>query len=359
MKFNQEAMAMLDIMVLPAFCVKNGKIVYVNHAAKQHLIVPDTDIAELIHTGLEEYNAFCDGCLYLNLHIFGAVCSACVTKNGDFDVFVLDNEADNAELKALLLASTELRQPLNSVLTAVDNLFPAINADSNPNIQKQISYINRGLFQLLRIICNMSDAASYIKSSGNFALKDIGKVMASIFESLQAYVSHTQVQLHFTNITETIFTLVDEEKLERAVHNIISNALKFTPKGGRIDVTFLRRNKKLYLTVQDSGENVPPELRSSVFNRYLREPGLEDSRLGVGLGFVLIRSAAAIHSGTVLVEYPQDAGMRITLTMQITQDSQCAVRDVLTGGYTGGRDTGLIELSEVLPAELYRKDNIN
>jgi len=73
-------------------------------------------------------------------------------------------------------------------------------------------------------------------------------------------------------------TLLDAQKLERMIFNMLSNAIKFTPPGGNIDAKLTRRDRKLYLSIRDSGSGVSEAVRSSLFSRYLREAGLEDSR---------------------------------------------------------------------------------
>ena len=115
-----------------------------------------------------------------------------------------------------------------------------------------------------------------------------------------------------------------------------------------------RNGRMLRLSVTDSGSGIAQSVRSSVFSRYLRQPALEDSRYGIGLGMVLIRTAAAHHGGAVLIDQPEGVGTRITMTMSIRQSKQATLRsNVLRVDYAGERDHGLIELSECLPTELY------
>ena len=95
-----------------------------------------------------------------------------------------------------------------------------------------------------------------------------------------------------------------------------------------------------------------------VFQRYLRQPGLEDGRFGLGLGLALVRSAARIHNGTVLIDQPESVGTRVTVSIPIQQGSQTLLRsNVAMVDYAGGWNHGLLELSDVLPAHLYRTDN--
>ena len=352
---------MLDLITNPGFCVRGGVIIRVNDAARRRSIAEGTAIDGMLATGVQEYHDFQGGCLYLNVLVAGVPCGASVTCMEDFHVFLLEDDDDQAELQAMALAAQELRQPLSSVMTVADRLFPLADDESDPALQEQISRINRGLFQMLRIVSNMSDAYRYSHDAApRLETQDIASIMDELFSAAAPLIRHTGMELRFTGLTESVYCLVDEEKLERAVNNILSNAIKFTPKGGMIEARFTRRGTMLYLTVQDSGPGMPDNLRSNVYNRFRREPGLEDSRYGIGLGMVLIRSAAAMHGGTVLLEQSPDFGNRLTMTIPIRQRSQNTVRaGMLRVDYAGERDHRLLELSESLPADLYNKENIN
>lgn len=350
-----DALGMLDLMVRPGFCVKDRKIIKCNASAQSMLLEAGMDIFPMLATGQAEYEEFTGGCLYLTLELSGTRWGASVTRMGEYDVFLLEESADRAELQAMALAARELRGPLAGIMTTADRLFPMEALEDDPQLREQAARLNRGLYQMLRIIGNMSDAESYA-SSRQTQLKtlEIRGFIGDIFEKNQALMVHTGLKLRLDNLDQPLFILADREKLERAVMNILSNAMKFTAPGGTIEAKLFRREKRLYLTVQDTGEGIPEDIRGSVHRRYLRQPGIEDSRFGIGLGMVLIRSAAAIHGGTVLIDHPEGTGTRITMTMAIRQDTSGNLRSpLLRFDYTGERDHNLVELSEILPAELY------
>ena len=151
---------------------------------------------------------------------------------------------------------------------------------------------------------------------------------------------------------ERIFTLANSAHLERAVYNLISNAAKFSPVGAEISVQLVRKGERLALSVTDPGCGISQ--KGDVFTRYQRQPGLEDSRNGIGLGMVMIRSAAAAHGGAVLIDAPDGQGTRVTMTLAIRQRKDTAVRSpMLRIDYAGERDHCLLELSDVLPTKLY------
>ncbi len=355
------ALGILDLMVSPGFCVTEQKIIKCNAAALGLLLQEGMEIAPLLATGQAEYAEFDGGCLYLMLDVLGVQVGASVTRMGAYDVFILDEQPAQAELQAMALAAQELREPLAGIMTTADRLFPMSALQDDPALREQVARMNRGLYQLLRIVGNMSDAGRYsTAAAASQEIIDITAFMQDLFTRSRDLVSHAGTNLRFENLPKSVYLLADPEKLERAVLNILSNALKFTPAGGTIDVRLTRRERRLYLTVQDSGEGIPDALRGSVHRRYQRQPGIEDGRHGIGLGMVLIRSAAAIHGGTVLIDHPEGAGTRITMTLAIRQDTGGNIRSpLLRIDYAGERDHALLELSDILPAELYDSQTIN
>lgn len=361
MERKESIAGMLDMIIQPAFTVRDGVVDWINDAAKAYFIEPGTQITELLATGRTEYQELTGGCLYLTLSVAGVPCGASVRKMDAFDLFTLEQESDQSELQAMALAAQELRAPLSNVMTVADQLFPVTDEDDDPNVKAQTAKINRGLYQMLRIISNMSDAYRYSQQTEpKMAVVNITGLLGEIFEQSASLLRHGGTELCFENLKQQVFGLADQEKLERAVHNIISNAVKFSPKGGSVDARLSRRNNMLYLTVQNSGSDISGEMRGNVHTRFRRQPGLEDSRFGIGLGMVLIRGAAAAHGGTVLIDHPDGCGTRITMSLAIRQNTDNMVRaSVIQVDYAGERNHGLIELSDVLSSCVYESQNIN
>lgn len=354
----KDTISMLDLMIRPAFAVKEGKICQVNAAAKSCLFLEGTEITQLLATGKEEYPAFQEGCLYLTLRLGESTFGASVTKLDGYDIFVLEQDEDHSELQAMALAAQELRNPLSNVMTVANRLYPVTGKDSDPALQEQVARINRGLYQMLRIIGNMSDAYRYCQESApQMETRNICSLVDEIFQSCDPLIRQAQITFEHAVPQEQIFCLVDTEKLERAINNMLSNAIKFAAKGAHISATLTRKGHMLYLTVQDNGTGIAQNIRGNVYSRYLRQPGIEDGRYGIGLGLVLIRAAASAHGGTVLMENPKDHGSRITMTIAIHQRNDSNVRAPLYRiDYAGEKNHHLIELSETLPLSAYQKD---
>ena len=356
MEEKRDTLGLLDLMIRPGFCVKENKIIKVNQAAQGYFLTTGMEMESLLLTGKEEYRDFTGGCLYLTLSLSGKSVGASVTRMEDVDVFMIEQEADVQELHSMALAARQFRDPLANVMATAEQLFPLASNQEDTQTKEQIARLNRGLFQMLRVVGNMSDASRYATVSRQETVA-ITSELQEIFDKSQSLIAHTGIRLTYQGLDEPIFCLADREQIERAVLNILSNAIKFTPKDGVIEASLTRKGRMLRLSVQDSGTGISEDVRANVFQRYLRQLTIEDSRFGLGLGMVLIRSAAAHHGGTVLIDQPQGKGTRITMTLCIRQNPDTVLRSPLVRvDYAGGYDHALLELAEFLPPSLFEPE---
>lgn len=350
METNKDHNGMLDLLIRPGFYVENHRIVYANQAAQALLLCPGTDVRELLLTGSDEYETFREGCLYLQLNIAGG-CGASVLAMENRHLFLLDQESDDDALRAMALAARELREPLTGMQLSVEQLSARNDKD-----QEQLARLSRSVHQMLRILANMSDAGRST-GLGSMELRNIPEVISGIFAKAHHLVSLSGMTLQFRNLEESVLGLMDEASLERAILNILSNAIKFSPQNSVIHAQLTRHGRMLKLTIRDSGSGIARNLQDTLFQRYLRQPGIEDGRFGLGLGMVLIRRAAAHHGGTVLIRQPESGGTQICLTLPIRQESSGTLRTPrIRVDYSGEQDHGLVELSDCLPLSAYYKD---
>lgn len=353
MEETKDTLGILDYMIQPGFLVKDNRIVSINEGAKALFLSVGMEVDSLLHTGKEEYREFSDGFLYLSLNLSGKTLGASVSRREEGDLFLIEEAQDSQELRSMALAARELREPLSNIMITANNLFPMAAKQEDPYAKDQAARLNRGLIQMMRILSNMADANRYAHTSRQETL-DIRGELAEIFEKADAMMAHTGIRLTYEGPSEPIYSLGDREQLERAVLNILSNAIKFTPKDGHIEASLTRRGNLLRLSIQDTGEGIEEGIRAHLFHRYLRQLTLEDSRFGIGLGMVLIRSAAANHGGTVLIDRCEGKGTRITMTMAIRQNKDAVLRSPIARvDYAGGHDHTLLELADCLPLSAF------
>lgn len=354
MEADQTKYELIELIPEPAFCVRDGVIQRVNRAARSLSLAPGMEVLPLLLTGIEEYPSFVSGCLSLQLQVGDQNRGATVTGLSDAHVFLLDSEEEDEALRAMALAARELRQPLSNLIAIMDNLLPRALTDRDGKDKEWMARLSRGLYQMERTIGNMSDAG-LCQTFFQPEVRDIPAIFEEIFEKAEALLSTAGAVLHYTGPNQKIYGLIDARLMERAVWNVLSNALKFQPTGCEIHASLTWRGQYLRLCIQDNGPGMGSEILGSLFTRYRRQPGLEDSRYGIGLGMRILRSAAICHGGTVLIDQPGDTGTRVSLTMLLQKGSGTMVR---TPGIllTGGRDSALIELSDCLPLSVYEKE---
>ena len=338
--------SLLELIERPAFCVCDGKILQANHSARQRLIAVGDDVSVLLGDSAPVYSSFQGGTQTLTVTVSGTVLPAQVSRVQNTDIFVLQSE--DSEMRAIALAAQNLRGPLNGVMTVADQLL----CDNN----SQLAKLQRGLNQMHRIICNMSD--SYRYQQGNAAHQETINLTDFLDECMEAIGTHLDkcgITLQYTGMNTSVWGLADKEMLERAIYNLISNAVKFMDASNTLCAKAVQNENSVSFSLQCSSV---PTNTVGAFSRYQREPGIEDSRSGIGLGLPLIRAIAASHGGTVLIDHPDEKTTRITMTLSLVNSNKNIVRSSIripTSSYAGERDRGLLELSEILPAEAYEK----
>jgi len=352
MEEKNEIFGMLDFLQYPSFCVKENQIIKVNPAARALPLQLGMDVRDLLATGKEEYAAFTGGCLYLALSFASKRQGATVLWMDGTHVFLLEPQAETMSLQALSLAAQALRKPLSDMAVVIHGMF----AEPSHALADRAAALNRSLHQMLRLVNNMSDAQS-IPDTYHPTLRNVGLVFQEIMDTVQLQLERMGVAFSYIPLSETVYSMADRDLLERAALNMLSNALKFTPADGCITAKLSKQGRMLRFSVEDSGAGISEDMLGTIFSRYLRSAGIEDSRFGIGLGMLIIRAAAARHGGTVLIDQPQGVGCRVTLTIAIQEGLAGLLHSpIQLPDYTGGRDHTLVELSECLPLSAYAKD---
>ena len=336
---------LLDQNAQPGFLVQNGQILHTNQAAAAMMLMPGQAFCPMVESGLEDYQDLQDGQICLTLLIGSQHHNATVTRMGSCDVVLLDAVQAAEEFRSMALVSMELRGTLMQAISSARQLEPSNDAAA--------AKMNQSLMQMLRLVSNMGDISRYTASS-RMELRDVDAFLLELFEKAGA-LTDGRVSIHFDGLHQPVFSRIDPEQLERAVWNILSNCIKFLPEGGRIHAALTRQGNRLRLTVEDSGSGIAESVRANLFSRYLRQPGIEDSRYGLGLVLAIVRTVAANHGGTVLISPASTGGTKISMTLAIRTDESTSLHSpVFRPDYTGGWDHGLVELSDCLDARWYQ-----
>ena len=332
--------SMLSQIHQPAFLVQDSIITAVNQGAANRFIETGMTADELISQGKEEFHQLPYGSLYLSINLCGTDYPCVVTCLEDGKLFTI-NESVQPELQVLSLAAQQLSFPVSELTLLLDQLEDTAKKGQ----------ISQNLFRIKRIIGNMADASRYGTATPNLHYLNATAVLEEILEKAGELLIQSGIQLTCSLPGQPVFTMLNQEILRRAVYNLLSNAAKFSSSKA-VDVQLRQKGNKLYLTVTGQTDSGP--IGGNLFNRYLRQPGLEDRKFGLGLGMSLIHAAAAAHGGTVLIQQ-REQEFQATVTLSITKSSSSAVRSpMLFPDIYGGNDQALVELSDVLSSQLYK-----
>lgn len=330
---------MLELMDRPALWVKDGVIAAANRAALARQFPVGEKIEKLLITGAEEYRELKRGWLSLGLLCSAERYEATVSRLEEGHVFALEARDTEEELRLLALTAQVLRNPLGDVMALVEELPPDVEPES-------VARIRKGLYQMLRIVGNMS-----VPAGVRLEMQDVDAVLRELWEKAEPACESRGVKLSYRGTSRPLYSNIDAQLLTRAIHNLLSNSLKFAADGGEIRME-LSLGKRFYkISVRDFGSSAAPE--QDLFAHWRREPGIEDGRTGLGLGLRLVQLAAAAHGGTVFYDRLRGEGFRVILSLPVNQDTLVRARRYRVS-YSGDRDPMLLELSDVLPPEFYQ-----
>ncbi|MHB1264525.1 MAG: sensor histidine kinase [Gemmatimonadaceae bacterium] len=231
-------------------------------------------------------------------------------------------EANSAKSEFLAMMSHELRTPLNAIAGYVDLMEAGLRGSVS---EQQIE-------DLRRIKANGRHLLSIINDVLNFARLEAGEVglllqpvaIAASIEELYGLVAPLlsarglsyQVEYACGDSPCQALVVADGERLRQVMLNLLTNAIKFTPSGGRISVQCDCRGPELRLTVADTGIGIPPDRLVSVFEPFVQVSRLSwGSRDGIGLGLAISRDLARRMGGELTAESEEGKGSRFTLRL--------------------------------------------
>ena len=324
---------LLALLDRPAFRAENGRITALNPAARALALSEETDLGKLLANSREAYAEFSEGFLSLELLLPGSTIPAEVTKLDRGHLFTLEPEIAEGDLRILSLASQVLREPLADVMTLAEAL---------PEDTAHRAELTKGLYRLLRIVGNMTPPPDFRPE-----MLELNALLRELWDGAQPACEAMGLRFSFTPTPAPIYIAADGTMLTRTIHNLLSNSMKFS-SGRELRLELQRTSSVCRIRFHDPAAQMPTD----PFTRYLREPGLEDPRSGLGMGLRLVRDAAIAHRGTALMAMQPEGGVVTELRLPIQQDT--IVRsNRLRISYTGEREPLLVELSDVLPPEFY------
>src|SRR5579862_2081531 len=232
----------------------------------------------------------------------------------------LDERADYlrraSELKTKFLSnvSHEFRTPLNSIVSLSHLLLDRLDGELTPEQDKQVRYIESSARDLQEMVNDLLDIAKVEAGKikirvKEFEVKELFSALKGMLKPLLA--DNTAVDLVFEDPVGVAPLHTDEGKVSQIVRNLISNALKFTPRGSVTVCARRGSGNRIIFEVADTGIGIPAEYHETIFQEFSQiENPLQDRHRGTGLGLPLCRNLATLLGGRLWLESRTGAGSR-------------------------------------------------
>lgn len=215
------------------------------------------------------------------------------------------------------MLSHDLRNPLSAVIATLDL---ALDGSLGPLNNDQRQFLGNAMNdsrRMLEMLNDFLDGYKYdaVELKLEKAEFDMGQLVSRAIDDFSPLASERQIQISQEE-PSVHMVLGDEGKLNRVVSNLISNAIKFTPRGGRVALRVQRHPKYTEVSVSDTGEGIPEDERDKIFEKFYQ---VEKRRLGrkagTGLGLPLCKKVVEAHGGSIWVESVHGQGSRFAFTI--------------------------------------------
>jgi signal transduction histidine kinase len=311
----------IPVIMLTALDDRNARMLGLNAGAEDFLTKP-VDRAELCVRvrNLLRLKAYGD-----KLRVAHAALAVALAEAGE--ARLMAEHANNAKTQFLRAMSHELRTPLNAISGYTEILEMGIRGAVNPAQVKDLGRIKRASAYLLRLI---NDVLTIARLEGARPLHLISIAVNPVLSEVEGLcvlqAKANGLSLTVSECEHEIFATADSERFQQILLNLVTNAVKFTPKGGSINVTCDDVTGVVRVRVKDTGVGVRLLDIERVFEPFVQVDRhlTTETQQGVGLGLSISRELARAMRGDLILESEEGLGSTFTLTLPIASDMSAA-----------------------------------
>lgn len=254
-------------------------------------------------------------------HFFGYILDATASHEALAAMAAARREAEAAtRAKSDFLAnvSHELRTPLTLILGPLQALLAGEAGALPPAASRELARIERNADRLHALVTDLLDFSRLEVGQDEVLWEpvDVTALLAAVVEDARPQATARGVALHLEAGRAPGVFPSDRAKLERIALNLVGNALKFTPAGGRVDVTVAGDDAAFVLSVSDTGPGIPADQRQRIFERFVQGDASRTRRHeGTGIGLALVKAFAELLGGTVEVASEEGRGSQFSVRL--------------------------------------------
>ncbi|MEP6930897.1 MAG: two-component regulator propeller domain-containing protein, partial [Flavobacterium sp.] len=211
--------------------------------------------------------------------------------------------------------SHDLRTPLTLITIPLQTI---LNKDLEDSLRAKLGIVYKNVEQLMALINSLLDFRKLDVGTENLNLKS-GDFVYYIQERctlFQSYATDRNMKFSYTSEMETLMMEFDNVKVQKILFNLLSNAFKYTPDGGSINLHLYREEKNVVVSISDSGQGVPENEKQSIFERFYQAEQSEDNT-GSGIGLHIVSEYIAMHGGNITVADNSPKGSIFTFRLPV------------------------------------------
>jgi len=244
-------------------------------------------------------------------------------------------------LKSNIVAnvSHELRTPLAGIKGYTELLLNEYEGEDRHLRHEFLSIINDETDRLNKFITDLLDLSRLESGQAEPHMEYLylDKIIDESLRSLAVQTRKAGIDIHVDSPDEVPLILANRNLMTSVIKNLVSNAIKYSPSGGRVDIVVRQNGDSLVLSIADQGLGIPSEDIPYLFTKFYRAGIAQRSDIGgSGLGLALAKEAVVAHGGTISVESEMDVGTRFTVTLPIPKEELTPVDDGYTVPQTAG-----------------------
>jgi PAS domain S-box-containing protein len=255
--------------------------------------------------------------------------------------------ANRVKDEFVAMVSHELRTPLNAILGWTQLMLQGRNDPSV--VERGLNIVSRNTRLQVQLISDLLDVSRIV--SGKLRLEiqpvDLASVIVEAIETVQHQADSKSIRIEQELEPNIGLIAGDPARMEQVVWNLLANAIKFTPSGGRISVRLRWVDSNAELTVKDNGTGIRAEILPYIFDRFQQANSSMTRRFGgLGLGLAIVKHLVELHGGTVRAESSGE-GAGATFTISLPSGSLAWSSDAMTATATQEDTYGPVSLDTI------------
>jgi PAS domain S-box-containing protein len=226
-------------------------------------------------------------------------------------------ELDHLKSLSISVASHEVRSPLTAIKGYIDNLLEGVAGRLPDQVTHYLTRIAYNTDRVIRLTNMLLDLSRIEAGEMPLDLDDvsIAQVVTDVMRDFESAAKSKAITIQAVDLID-VPVRADRHRLEQVLHNLMHNALKFTPRSGDVVVqSRMTDDQQVTITVADTGCGIPPAHQEKVFQKFHRAPSPVQE--GVGLGLAITKSLVELHGGKIWVESQPGRGSKFSFTLPI------------------------------------------